>query len=101
MSIACNHLLRITHVQNKYVVSVTRNIVLCYADRQNQTTNDKGTTSNLPANAKGTTNAEVNTYCSFKGKPRNHILLATAIIEVRNKSGQYVPCRTLLDSASQ
>jgi len=28
-------------------------------------------------------------------------LLATAIVEVRNKFGQYVPCRALLDSASQ
>jgi len=37
----------------------------------------------------------------LKGKPRNHILLATAIVEVRNKSGQYVPCRALLDSGSQ
>ena len=37
----------------------------------------------------------------MKGKPRNHILLATAIVEVRNKSGQYVPCRALLDSGSQ
>jgi len=27
--------------------------------------------------------------------------LATANVEVQNKSGQYVPCRTLLDSASQ
>jgi hypothetical protein len=42
----------------------------------------------------------VNTYCSFKGRPKNHILLATATVEVKNKSGQYVPCRALLDSAS-
>jgi len=27
--------------------------------------------------------------------------LATAVVELRNKSGQYVPCRALLDSASQ
>jgi len=45
-------------------------------------------------------NAEVNTYCSFKNKPRYHILLATAIVDVKNKSGQYVPCRALLDSGS-
>jgi hypothetical protein len=37
----------------------------------------------------------------LKGKPRNHILLATAIVEVKNKAGQYIPCRALLDSASQ
>ena len=28
-------------------------------------------------------------------------MLATAIVEVRNKARQYVPCRALLDSASQ
>jgi hypothetical protein len=28
-------------------------------------------------------------------------LLATAIVEVKNKAGQYVPCSALLDSASQ
>jgi hypothetical protein len=36
----------------------------------------------------------------LKGKPRNHILLTIAIVEIQNKSGQYVPCRALLDSAS-
>jgi len=45
--------------------------------------------------------AEVHTYRTLKGKSRNHVLLATAIVEVRNKSGQYVPCRALLDSGSQ
>ena len=64
--------------------------------------NDKGSTNhNRPAEAKGNPTAEVNTYCSFKRKPRNHILLATTVVEVQNKSGQYVPCRALLDSASQ
>ena len=58
-------------------------------------------TNGPPADARGSPTAEVNTYCSFKGKSRNHILLATAIVEVQNKSGQYVPCRALLDSASQ
>jgi hypothetical protein len=28
-------------------------------------------------------------------------LLATAIVEIKNKSGQYIPCRALLDSGSQ
>ena len=50
---------------------------------------------------RGATVAEVNTYHTLKGKSRNHVLLATAIVEVRNKSGQYVPCRALLDSGSQ
>jgi len=69
--------------------------------RQNQSTNDRRSANSPPAEAKGNPTAEVNMYCSFKGKPRNHILLAAAIVEVQNKSGQYVPCRALLDSASQ
>ena len=78
-----------------------RHHTLLHLDKQKQNSNDKrSTTRNPPADAKGT-NAEVNSYCSFKGRPRNHILLATAIIDVKNKAGQYVPCRALLDSASQ
>ena len=79
-----------------------RHHTLLHIDEHNQTTNDKGSTTinNHSANAKGTT-AEVNTYCSLKSKPRNHILLATAIVGVKNKSDQYVPCRDLLDSVSQ
>ena len=80
-----------------------RHHTLLHIDEQNQTTNDKGSTTNnnQSANAKGTTISEVNTYCSLKNKPRNHILLATSIVDVKNKSGQYVPCRALLDSGSQ
>jgi len=75
---------------------------LLHIDRQNQSTNNKGlTNNNPPAYAKGNPTAEVKKYYSFKGKPRYQILLATAIVEVQNKSGHYVPCRTLLDSASQ
>jgi hypothetical protein len=68
-----------------------------------QLTYDKGSTNNKhnPAGAQGKQSAEINTYCSFKGKPRNHILLPTAIVEVQNKSGQYIPCRALLDGGSQ
>ena len=78
-----------------------RHHTLLHIDRQYQSINDKGSVTNGPADARGSSTAEVNTYCSFKGKPRNQILLATAIVEVQNKSGQYVPCRALLDSASQ
>ena len=74
---------------------------LLHIDRQNQSINDKGSVTNGPAYARGSSSAKVNTYCSFKRKPRNQIRLATAIVEVQNKSGQYVPCRALLDSASQ
>jgi hypothetical protein len=75
-------------------------------DRQNKATNDKvsknnNNNNNNPADAQGKQNAEVNTDCSLKAKPRNHIRLATAIVEVQYKSGQYIPCRALLDSASQ
>jgi hypothetical protein len=78
-----------------------RHHTLLHIDKQNQTNDKRSTTTNPQADAKGITTAEVNTYCSFKGGPRNHILLATAIVEIRNKSGQYVQCRALLDSASQ
>ena len=67
-----------------------RHHTLLHIDRQIQSINDKGSATNGPADAKGSSTAEVNTYCSFKGKPRNQILLATAIVEVQNKSGQYV-----------
>jgi len=78
-----------------------RHHTLLHAVKQIQASNDmRSTTSEPPANAKDTT-TEINTYCSFKGQPQTHILLATAIVEVRNKFGQYVPCRALLDSASQ
>jgi len=75
---------------------------MLHIDRQLQSTNDKCSTTNLPlADVKGSSTAEVNTYCSFKGKPRNYILLSTTIVEVQNKFVQYVPCRALLDTASQ
>jgi hypothetical protein len=42
------------------------------------------------------------TVChTSKGRPSSHILLVTAIVYVRDKYGQLVKCRTLLDSASQ
>jgi hypothetical protein len=51
--------------------------------------------------SKRSTAAEVNTYCAMKGKSTNQVLLATAIVEVKNKFNHYIPCRVLLDSASQ
>jgi hypothetical protein len=42
------------------------------------------------------------TVChTSKGKPSSQIMLATAIVHVRDKYGQLVKCRALLDSASQ
>jgi len=74
---------------------------LLYIDRQIQSINEKWSATICPADAKGRSTTEVNTYFSFKGKYRNEILLATAIVEFQNKSGKYVQCRALLDSASQ
>jgi hypothetical protein len=64
---------------------------------QTETTNDKESTTS----SNQSLNADINTYCSFEGKPNNRIFLATAVVEVRNTFGQYIPCTALLDSANQ
>jgi len=74
---------------------------LLHIDRQNQSINEKGSVNNNPADARGSSTADVNTYCTFNGKTRNQSLLATSIVEVQKNSGQYIPCRALVDSASQ
>lgn len=75
---------------------------LSHINRQNQEANDDmPTTGSSTADAQGLSNAEVNTDCTSKGKLKNHILLATVIVKDRNKFDQYVPCRALLDRASQ
>ena len=78
-----------------------RHYTLIHLDTQNQANRDSGSTTNKLSNTKDSKVAEVNTYYTLKGKSRNHVLLATAIVEVKNKSGQYIPCRALLDSGSQ
>ena len=78
-----------------------RHHTLLHLAGQPQSANDRRSANNQSAGSQSNTTAEVNTYCSFKGKPRNHNLLATASVEIQNKAGQYVPCRALLDSASQ
>jgi hypothetical protein len=50
--------------------------------------NRLATNSNLPAVTRGETSAEVNTYHTFKGKSRNHVILATALVGVKDKTGQ-------------
>jgi hypothetical protein len=74
-----------------------------HIDKQHQVgnANRTATNNNSPAITRGETSAEVNTYHTLKGKPRSNILLAAAVVEVRDKSDQYVPCRALLDSSSQ
>jgi len=76
---------------------------LLHGNAQNSSASDRRpiTNHNPSANQRSSTPAEVNTYCSLKSKPINHVLLATAIVEVKNKYNKYVPCRVLLDSASQ
>jgi hypothetical protein len=63
--------------------------------------NNRSTNGNNSSQGKSNSIAEVNTYCSIKGKPTNQVLLATAMVEIKNKFNQYITCRVLLDSASQ
>ena len=67
----------------------------------NQAASDGSRTLSKSVNNRNSPSAETATYCSFKGKPTNQVLLATAIVYIQAKSRQYVPCRALLDSASQ
>ena len=55
---------------------------LIHTDTRNHANRDSGSTTNnsLSANTKGATVAEVHTYHTLKGKSRNHVLLATAIV---------------------
>jgi hypothetical protein len=73
---------------------------LLHVNKQGQAIQDKRPTngSDNSAHVRVNPTAEVNTYCSFKVKPTNQVLLATAIVEVQNKFNQYVPCRVMLDS---
>jgi len=95
----CSQQFTRNHISSKQVCRQChkRHHTLLHIDRQTQSNNDKGSATN----ARGKTTPDVNTYCSFKGKTGKHILIATAIVEFQNKFGQYVPCRALLNSASQ
>jgi len=61
VSIACKHLPGIIHVRSKFAVIVTRDIIICCTDRQNQLINDKGSVTNGPADVRGRSIADVNT----------------------------------------
>jgi hypothetical protein len=54
-----------------------------------------------PSLGQGATGTNVNTYHTFKGNVSNHVLLATAVVDIKDNTGKYVPCRALLDSGSQ
>jgi hypothetical protein len=103
LCLSCLQLSTKTHTCSKCVCRQCHNNhhTLLHMSRQNQSVNNRRPGTNQSAGAQGNSTAGVNTYCLFKGKPRNLILLATAIVEIQSKSGQYVPCRALFDSASQ
>ena len=56
----------------------------------NAPTNGKGPSTNSKSTVHEQNNAttEISTHCTLKGKPQNHTLLATAVVVLRNKSGQ-------------
>ena len=61
---------------------------------------DNKATSSKPVN-NDNHSSEGGSYFSYKGRSTNHILLATAMVDVQTKTKNYVSCRVLLDSASQ
>jgi hypothetical protein len=88
--------------QQQCRICYKRHYSLLHIAKQHQVAiaNRLATNNSSLSPAQGSTGAEVKTYYTLKGKPRNHILQGTAIIEVRDKTGQYIPCRALLDSGS-
>ena len=112
--IVCKHIPQDTCSEQVCRKCNARHHTLLHFDKYHRHSNARSVHNNAPTTAKGpsthnklTANeqnnapTEVNTYCTFKGKPQNQVLLITAIVQLRNKSGHYVPCRALLDSASQ
>ena len=51
-------------------------------------------------NATGDTTA-IKTYCAFQSTQQCQVLLPTAIVKIRDSNGNLIPCRAVLDSASQ
>jgi hypothetical protein len=78
-----------------------RHHTLIHEAFKNQATDNNSVASSKLVNNGSASPTEARTYCSFKGKPANQILLATAIVDIQGRSQQYVPSRVLLDSASQ
>jgi hypothetical protein len=77
-----------------------RNHTSLHGANHNQAVDNRVTTNN-PVNSNDNHPPEVRSYCSFKCRATNHILLATATVEVQMKAKKYVSCCVLLDSASQ
>ena len=77
-----------------------RHNTLLSFDKVQSSVNNNGNSASHESNSE-TAPEKVNTYCSLKNQPNTHVLLATAIVLVQNKHGDYIPWRPLLDSASQ
>jgi hypothetical protein len=96
------------HICSKYTCRVCNKLhhTMLHMPNQGKSAVDTRPTNGQTSTATATDNAPAeastaNSYCSVKCNPVNHVLLATAIVEVKTKFNQYVPCRVLLDSASQ
>ena len=85
---------------NTRVTCHNKNHTLLHMTRQTQSVNDMSVNNQI-AGAQGNSSAPVIYVLFIQVQAQNHILLATAIVEIQNKSGQYIPCRALLDSVSQ
>ena len=98
LQLFCSQTVNFIIAQSIRVVCNRRHHTLLHVYTQPTSASNKRVTStpNPSANQQGSAPAEVNTYCSLKIRPINHVLLATAIVEVKNKYNQYVPCRVLL-----
>ena len=82
-SSACTHLQETTPVQTKCRRCHNRYHNLLHINVQARPNSRWSTNHHRSADEKGNPTAEVNTYCSFKGKPQNQILLATSVVELR------------------
>ena len=85
---------------NTRVSCHNKNHTLLHITRLTQSVNGMSVKNRI-AVAQGNSTAQVIYVLFIQVQAQNHILLATTIVEIQNKSGQYIPCRALLDSASQ
>ncbi|XP_075158171.1 uncharacterized protein LOC142231448 [Haematobia irritans] len=96
------HLLRKCTAQCCRICSVKHNTLLhidpsCSASSSAQSVEPSATSPEQPDR----TQAVLASSSDAKSSSSGSVLLATAIILVKNKNGNFVPCRAILDSASQ
>jgi hypothetical protein len=91
---------RLDHM-NQIKACNKRHHTLLHTDRREQSADKREATSSHNSTVNDRNATEASCYCLFKNKPTTQVLLATAVVEVRNKYNQYVQYRVLLDSASQ